>query len=116
MVMLPLRGALAAAMLCPGGQPDARAELRMDGHGDHQGHHGMTSAHHHGDENGDASDSSGGAAGHGGHGSALCCGAALVSADLVVNPSPLPATGFPQLHAPPPSFVLDGQERPPRSI
>lgn len=115
-VLLPIRGAVAAAMLCPVGSSGMQSELR---HGEHAGHHGMD--HH------EAGHDHNGAAHHDGHDheatdkcnmcSAFCSLTPLLS-DVPALPEPeaLPAIKFPDLSTPAPSFLSDGQERPPRTI
>jgi hypothetical protein len=102
-VLLPMRGAVAAAMLCP-----------VEG----QAHHdvGMQAAHAHA-----------GADHHDGHDhgvpdkcnmcSAFCALTPLASAaPKLPEPAALPAVKFPEFPAPAASFLSDGQERPPRTL
>ncbi|MGM9488036.1 hypothetical protein [Ideonella sp. YS5] len=113
--LLPVRGAMAAAMLCPpsviGGQGEMHATHDHQA-ADMQGH----SAHHH-----DA------AASHDELPSSdhdkcnLCsafCSITPLPSDMPGVPPPLdaPAASFPDFSAPAASFLSDGQERPPRSI
>jgi hypothetical protein len=104
-VLLPVRGAVAAAMMCPpsgSGSPHA-----MHGSGEHAGHHhehAPSGAHDHA-----AGDKCGLCA-------ACCTAAPLVgNAPGVSVPNDLRTAGFPALLAQAPSFVSDGPERPPRS-
>ena len=125
-VLLPIRGALAAGMLCPVGEFGIQAEAQPaqhahahDGAGgfdEHQRAQSSTSDHAaaHGHSDGAAHD-------HAGAGdkcnlcSAFCSVTGLVSADVMVAVSQPASAVFPHLYAPPPSFVSDGQERPPRT-
>jgi len=113
-VLLPMRGAMATAALCPL-QADASA------------HHGyeMASGHHHaGDEAGssqhhqDKHDKHDDGSGHDKCSlCASCCSALPVPSSFASLPEPFGlAQSFPDLRAPAPSFLSDGQERPPRSI
>jgi len=117
-VLLPLRGALAAAMPCSGAGSGAHGAVQSAKHG--HGQHARAAGHAH-----QADSHSDGAAHDHDHGgsadkcklcAASCCATALVSGPLTVAaPQPV-ATVFPHLHAPPPSFLSDGEERPPRGI
>jgi hypothetical protein len=113
-VLLPVRGAMAAAMLCPPAGVGTQQELRTvhDHAGDSHaqaGHHHEGEAHH--DEAADP-----------GHDkcnlcSAFCSLTPLLSEQPGVPPPPdAPAASFPDFSAPAPSFLSDGQERPPRSF
>jgi hypothetical protein len=117
-VLLPVRGAMAGAMLCSPAGVGTQQELRtLHEHaadssaqaGPHAGHHHLQAAHH--DEAADP-----------GHDkcnlcSAFCSLTPLLS-DMPGVPPPLevPAESFPDFSAPAPSFLSDGQERPPRSF
>jgi hypothetical protein len=116
-VLLPLRGALAAAMLCPVAENGVQVKLQVVAHTYHgsdrqaveaiHGQGGATANHHSADANsGETCNFC----------SAFCSVPGLVGAALVLSTPQLSSPGFPPLYAPPPSFVLDGQERPPRSI
>ena len=119
-VLLPVRGALAVAMQCsPDSQVQAQAPHAHHSDEQHasrdgQAHHQLEGAVH------DHSD----AAGHDHAGAtdkcnlcaASCSATALVSASMtLVAPQSVSAV-FSHIHAPPPSFIPDGQERPPRTI
>ena len=126
-VLLPVRGAVAAAMLCPvagsGMQNEWRApspaHQAMDhamAHGTAGAHDGQAAAghghdhgHHQGHDQGQASDECNMC-------SAYCSITPLVQ-DVPRLPAPLdpPAVKFPDLSSPAPIFLSDGQERPPRS-
>lgn len=123
-VMLPVRGVMAAAMLCPpqaGAAGDARAMPMFD---DGAGGDPVQTAHDHGGAHHDAGSASSGHHHDGTAGtdtcnlcSACCSVPPLPSAAPVV---PLPhdtaATVFPSFAAPAPTFQSEGPERPPRSI
>lgn len=124
-VLLPLRGAVAAAMLCPVAGSGMQSEWRapsdthqaMDhvmahdpAHAAHAHEGDAAEGHHHGDGQGQASDECNMC-------SAYCSITPLVQA-VPGLPRPLdpPSVKFPGLSPPAPSFLSDGQERPPRSI
>jgi hypothetical protein len=103
-VLLPVRGAVAAAMMCA---PIASGSHHAThGSGEHAGHpHGPASGAVHDHAAGDKC----------GLCAACCTAAPLVSnAPDVSIPSDLRTAGFPALRAQAPSFLSDGQERPPR--
>ncbi|NUO71086.1 MAG: hypothetical protein HOQ10_00015 [Frateuria sp.] len=123
-VLLPVRGAVAAAMLCPVGSIGMQSELRMHehpasheamdhgaahAHADHQ--HDHAGAGHHDDGQGQ------GASDKCNMCSAYCSLTPLVSeVPTLLEPVDLAAVKFPDLSSPAPTFLSDGQERPPRSI
>jgi hypothetical protein len=146
-VLLPVRGAVAAAMLCAPAGVGAPGEPRMGAQhpahamGHHaMGHHAMglhPIGHHAIGHQGDGADA------HAAHPAVLhgdglssvgdpdasgpqdrctlcaafCSLTPLVgSAPGLFVPQALPAASFPALSAPVPSFLSDGQERPPRSL
>lgn len=98
-VLLPLKGAMAASMLCPAG---VQVEMQM-----HAGHHGMddpaASPHDHGTV--DKCNTC----------SAFCSLTPLVS-DMprLPEPSAPVAVRFPAISTPAPTFLSGGQDRPPR--
>jgi hypothetical protein len=120
-VLLPIRGAAAAAMHCEPDTSTSHASLQVHPHApdhssaemhDHHqmGHEHATNAH---DARGDASEGS--------NKCSLCCDLCSVtplasSLPSVPVPQGVATTSFPALFAPYPSFVSEGQERPPRSI
>ena len=121
-VLLPVRGAVAAAMLCAVGTTGMQSELRLlpaghealdhtmaHAHGEHQHDH-ASGAHDHAGEGHAASD-------HCNMCSAYCSVTPLASA-IPTLPRPLdpPSVRFPDIDSPAPTFLSDGQERPPRSI
>jgi hypothetical protein len=122
-VLLPVRGAVAATMLCPiagsGSQVELRVELDSSVHQaidhsiatNHEAAHGAQHEH------------DGGHHDHAASGQPDKCNmcSAFCSVTPLVNTSPaiLPPvdaanTVFPAFSAPAPSFFSDGQERPPR--
>jgi hypothetical protein len=122
-VLLPIRGAVAAAMLCPVGGTGSQTEVRVHDHS--IGHHQMDQVaepdhsmrdHDHGSAV-DASEASDGAPDKCDLCSAYCSVLPLVGSlpTTFVLPE-VAATTFPALSVRAPSFVSDGPERPPRSI
>ncbi|HIV69436.1 MAG TPA: hypothetical protein H9903_00750 [Candidatus Aquabacterium excrementipullorum] len=135
-VLLPLRGAVAAAMLCPpamaaqattvqGEAPAHAAHAHPhEDHHDHGAMHGDGHAVHANlqaphDQHAEASN-------HGASRSVqdgkcnLCAASCSLStllgeAPFIPEPPATTATAFPALSAPAPSFLSTGQERPPRS-
>ena len=119
-LLIPVRGAMAAAMLCPvsGEAGHTEVSLAHPGHGhahdgpeasaghDHAQHGG---AHHDQASADNVTDTF--------NICSACCSATAVStiSTYVAEPQKV-ASVFPHLYAPPPSFIPDGQERPPRSI
>lgn len=114
-MLLPVRGAVAAAMLCPTAGEGTGVEWTAKTEATH---HHMSAADHAHHEHSEHSD------GHHSDSSAkcnLCCGdfcsmtLLLSSLPSVVAPQDLSSISFPDFSAPAPSFLSDGQERPPRS-
>ncbi|MEO8154449.1 MAG: hypothetical protein ABI605_15370 [Rhizobacter sp.] len=117
-LLLPIRGAVAAAMLCPasvgGAQSTASAHLAKMGHHMQAAGGEDHAMHHHGAQE---------RAGHDGSAAEKCnlCSDCCSLTPLLSSPLSLAAPqdfstiSFPDLFAPAPSFVSDGQERPPRS-
>lgn len=117
-VLLPVRGAVAAAMLCPPAGEGRHAEWSVaseaaDHHvpsADHVQHeHADPSAGHHADASTASATCN------------LCCDfcsmTLLPSAPpSVETPQDFSSISFPDLAAPAPSFLSSGPERPPRSI
>ena len=123
-VLLPMRGAFAAAMFCPPAGVGTQSEVRAPGHAagqhatadvvmDDAAHDPVT--HDHGSNTGDGESLS--TQDKCNLCSAFCSVAAFVGS-LFTMPTPqdLAAAAFPDPFAPPPSFLSDGQDRPPRSI
>lgn len=127
-VLLPIRGAVAAAMLCPPASESGLETVMMTGSG--MDHHAMDVVQHASHEDADhqmqhaENDSDAPASGghHDGVGKCnLCCDFCSMTPLLSTLPSvPTPPNlswvAFPDLFAPSPSFLSEGQERPPRSI
>jgi hypothetical protein len=114
-VLLPIRGAVAAAMLCPASAAAGHAERHLHQHTTqtpdhaHMQHAHGSGEHHDGGKPAGPSDKCG-----------LCCDFCSVtplvgSLPGVPAPQALASISFPDLRAAAPSFVSDGQERPPRS-
>lgn len=101
-LLLPMRGAMAAAMLCPAAGP-AHHGMGM------QAAHAHDGAGHHGEHD------------HGSSSKCTMCAAFCALTPLMSDvprlrePAALPAIGFPDESPPAPSFVSGGQDRPPRS-
>jgi hypothetical protein len=126
-VLLPIRGALAAGMLCPVGEFGVQAEAQLVKHT--HAHEEAASGHEHQGADGSAHDhaaahghSDGAAHDHGSAAdkcnlcSAFCSVTGLVSTNVTVAVSKPGSAVFSHLYVPPMSFVSDGQERPPRTI
>jgi hypothetical protein len=125
-VLLPVRGAVAAAMLCPPAGASGQGAVAMAG--SEMDHHAMDVADHAAHEHADHqhaehdSDAPTTAGHHDGLGKCnLCCDFCSFTPLLSTLPSvPVPldlsSVSFPDLFAPAPNFLSDGQERPPRSI
>ena len=118
-MLLPVRGAMAAAMLCapsiPGVAGLTTPTQDTSAHHDPTGHDHDHAQHEHGAGDGDH---------HAPASQDKCnlCSATCSLTPLVHHvagvqvPRDLKTASFPDLAAPPPSFLSDGQERPPRSI
>jgi hypothetical protein len=122
-VLLPVRGAVAAAMLCPG-ESMTIATVVVAEHGHHdmhagqdvQSHHTATHDHSHGHPSNDSPS--------GTHQSACqfcagggCCVTPLAFAPpAVVSPMLITSAAFPALTARVTVHYPDGQDRPPRTI
>lgn len=127
-VLLPIRGAVAAAMMCPpatGAQQATVMERAGGAHADgavngmdHAHGHG----HHHAEPAGESSDGHQHSSSVGAQDKCNLCAASCFVTPLVSDPlnAPQPPEVVtrvpPDLNAPAPSFLSDGQERPPRSI
>lgn len=127
-VLLPVRGAVAAAMLCPPANEGGSETVMVAGVGtdnhvmdvvEHASHEHADHQMQHAENDSDAPASNGH---HDGFGKCnLCCDFCSMTPLLSTLPSiPTPpnlsSVSFPDLLAPAPSFLSDGQERPPRSI
>lgn len=122
-ILLPIRGAVAATMLCPDGEGTGTAAVvgghdDHDMHADHQMHADHSSAHHHASEeapNADTTSANHPAACH--FCASGCCMASIVgTVPSLAEPSLTTSVVFPALSARIPAFQSDGQERPPRTI
>ena len=111
-VLLPIRGAIAAALPCAGeGLPAHVAQAHAAAHAQHQhmSHVGHASPLGHAGEHGD-------------DGKCNLCASCCLGATLPATFSPAIAAieeagaSFAVLQASAPTFLSDGQERPPRSI
>ena len=115
-LLLPIRGAVAGAMLCPQGHGPAIV-AQASKHAGHYMHGDTGAAHHHEHQ---------GAADHGeqaGQANAcnICVAFCSMTPMLSTMPTLVPAMlaftlSFPELAAAPPRFQPDGLDRPPRSI
>lgn len=123
-VLLPVRGAMAAAMLCPPGGSGSELRLMQPSH-PHADHVMAEAVAHHDHAPHDAGHHPGKA--HHGHDQASPDKCNMCSAFCSMTPMPvstcaLPerldhaSASFPELRPPAPTFLSDGQERPPRSI
>jgi hypothetical protein len=119
-VLLPLRGALAAALPCPNGAHGAAVVVAPHDHHRH-GTAAVAGGHLHADAGAGIHAASAHGHHHDGtgqcHACASCCTAPPMMATFSprVAPVELPSVSFPTLTASAPSFVSEGQERPPRS-
>lgn len=114
-LLLPIRGAVAAAMLCPA----AGADVSVEAPEPH--HHAMA------DEGADEAPADAGPHHH--HAAqdgapdkcnlcSACCSLSLLASSVpsVLPPLLVGTAGFPTLSVPAPTFLSDGQERPPRTL
>ena len=120
-VLLPIRGAAAAAMQCEPDRASSHAELQVHAHGSSHASAGMHDHHQMGHEHGTKADDARGGTSGASEKCSLCCDLCSVtplasSLPAVPVPQGVASTSFPALSAPSPSFVSEGQERPPRSI
>lgn len=122
-VLLPVRGAVAAAMVCPGGAvPPAASAATGQGHHDMHadtGEHAMDPSSHHVADEGVAGSDDAPCGEHTGtcpFCASGCSVTPLTSAPpSIASPLPIAAVTFPALSAPVPAFQSDGPERPPRT-
>jgi hypothetical protein len=120
-LLLPIRGALGAAMMCPEGNPStvsAAATAHPSGHHHHPAQDESQTAHHHGQPSPSHHTHTATTAHAGGcNNCASCCSVTpLLSAlPAIQAPVDVEAMSFPPLLAPAPTFHCDAQERPPRS-
>lgn len=124
-VLLPARGVVAAAMLCPPASGQLTAATHLTG----KDHHNMMDAagheeHEHAHHQHPVHDPGTSSSGHHADGFGKCnlccdfCSVTPLLSALPTIPTPLDfsSISFPDLSAPDPSFLSEGQERPPRSI
>jgi hypothetical protein len=136
-LLLPLRGAVAAAILCPVAGSGSQVELAVVGHSaahaamdevlshhdskDHPAGHSHADAHPHAPGVAAASGDDHSSHDHGASEGCNACSAYCSLTPLLSNlptlaePLDPSAVKFSDLSAPPPNFVSDGQERPPRT-
>lgn len=118
-LLLPIRGAVAGAMLCPEGSHSAALTESFE-HAGHNMHGDAIAAHHHDHADSTPHHEPSESAGHtSGCGicATVCSMTPILSAMPTVEPSTLAAAvTFPALSAPTPTFQSDGQDRPPRSL
>ena len=118
-VVLPMRGAMAAAMLCAPSNPGVTTQAPVP---EAAAHHDAGEHVHH-----DRAPHAHGGGAHDHHATAsqdkcnLCSATCSLTPLLhhvagVAPPCDLETASFPDLAAPAPSFLSDGQERPPRTI
>jgi hypothetical protein len=110
-MLLPIRGAVAAGMLCPVGGFGVKVEAQLGKHA-----HSHDGAGHHHDDTGSSSHDQAGSTDKCNLCSAFCSVTGLVSSQVALAEAQPVPTVFPHIHPPPPSFFSDGQERPPRTI
>jgi len=113
---LPIRGAMAAAMVCADGAGHVQATT-VTGHAphDHAGHAAQATEHVHASH--DHATGHGHATGDKCSVCASCCSAtAPVTMGFSLPQAPPAAADFPEQLAPRAEFFSGGQERPPRSI
>jgi len=122
-LLLPVRGVLAAAMLCPPAGVGTQAELRLEDHHAAGHAHGAEAdaathdhAHHHADGATQGHDASPTGQDRCNQCSAFCSVTPLVdTTPPSCGPPAAAAARFPALTVPAPHFVAGGLERPPRS-
>jgi hypothetical protein len=128
-VLLPVRGAVAATMLCSGSATPITAgpatahdhhgmQADHDMHANHGGAEHAASEHHHPEPAGPDDDSS-----HGGHANTCnscangCCMASVVgTVPTLARPIVTGSVTFPALASPLAAFHSGGQDRPPRTL
>ena len=128
-VLLPIRGAVAAAMLCPGAQTGSRVAATVSGHHDtvaSQPTEAQASAAHghgHGHDHGHGHASNDSSSDSDAHVTSCqtcaggCCVTPLAFAPpSVASPPSNPLATFPELAAKVTAHCPDGQDRPPRAI
>ena len=115
-LLLPMRGAVAGAMLCPEGS-SSPLPAQASKHIGHDTHHDTGAAHHHGHAGSTHHDEQAGHATACNICATFCSMTPMLSAMPTLVQAMLASTlTFPELSTPSPTFQSDGQERPPRSI
>jgi hypothetical protein len=114
-VLVPLRGAVAAAAVCPDGATHAASNKHLHGHG------ASTAAMAHAHVAVTAASAQSAHLDHGGGKCSVCCASCTASANAptftwTVVPLDASSSEFPRLTAAVPAFVSESPERPPRSI
>ena len=119
-LLLPIRGAVGAATMCPEGVQavsSVAATAHTTGH-HHSAQEASEAPHHHGHPcPGEHTDTATSAHTGGCNACASCCSVTPMLSTLPVIQAPVDAApvSFPPLLAPAPTFHIDAQERPPRS-
>ncbi|OGA99553.1 MAG: hypothetical protein A3E25_12655 [Burkholderiales bacterium RIFCSPHIGHO2_12_FULL_69_20] len=126
--LLPVRGAMAAAMLCPGAGAQGVAVVAPEavepGHMKAHAADGLPASHAAMNHHASNADRSGEAAANPGEhqpGCQACANSCCVTPlafapPLVIAPHPITSVAFPALSVPVPAFQSGGQDRPPRTI
>ena len=121
-MLLPIRGAVAATMLCPEGAATDTAAVvaqheRHGMHADHEMHAGNAASHHHASADAPNDSSSGEHPTTCHYCASGCCMASIVgTVPSVGQPALTSSVTFPALATPVAAFHSDGQDRPPRTI
>jgi hypothetical protein len=122
-ILLPIRGAMAATMLCPDGEGRNSAAVvpehgHHDMHAGHEMHADHSSAHH--QASGDAANDHSSTGEHPANchfcASGCCMASMVCTVPSLGQPSLISSVAFPALTAPIPAFQSGGQDRPPRTI
>ena len=121
-LLLPIRGAVAATMMCPEGEGTSTTQVvslqtHNDMHAGHEMHSHHSAAHHHPTADASDNDSSSGEHPATCHFCASgCCMASMVgTVPSLGQPGLMSFVTFPALTAPLPAFHSGGQDRPPRT-
>jgi hypothetical protein len=112
---LPLRGAMAAAMLCADGPGHGQVAAAASDHHGHAGHDSQVASQGHAEH-----DHASGSAHDASDKCSLCASCCSATAPAAVGfampQAPPVASEFPEQRAPHAEFFSGGQERPPRSV
>ncbi len=118
-LLLPIRGALGAAMMCPEGgvSVSMTATAPASGHHHHSADNETAALHHGQPSSSDHTHTDTTAHAGGCNNCASCCSVTPVLSALpaIQAPVDVEAVSFPPLLLPAPTFHCDAQERPPRS-